>query len=191
MPGLHTIVVCLNPVGQLEQQRKNVLSHRVCAVSNGVTDVDLPLPGLFHIDVIVAGCRHTDTLKQRQPPQLCFIDHGFVYQNDLSRSRPLGDLFGSRVLKDAHLPHCPQFIPTQVARIEGMAVQHDDLWAACFFGCRHWFIFLSTKSRGLAFGRLVDLLILRLAGSRQSNLPGYVNVFLAGPNGPYTPLRIV
>ena len=117
---------------ELQQQREGVLRHGARAVGRHVRHHDAALLRCFDIDDVVAGGGHADALQLRERLDLCAMQHGLVCDGDLRVRGAHGNIAWRRAVKDLARAKRLQFIPAQVAGVQCVSVEDNDVHGQYF-----------------------------------------------------------
>ena len=90
--------------------------------------------GLGEADV-VAGREHANVFHRRQAFNAVAIQKGLVGEDDRGVGGPLSNEVGRGAIVNLAVAKGLQFVPTQVAGVQGVAVEHDNF--LCFHLRRH------------------------------------------------------
>ena len=108
------------------QKDKHRLRHILCAVFRHIADDDAPFPRRLHIHDVISRRGHADVTQVQQRGNDPAIDDRLIRQYNRRALQPAHHLIRAGALKDFKVAELFKFIPAQVARVGGMAIENHN-----------------------------------------------------------------
>ena len=128
----HACRVDRDPVGQIQDMGKTHLGHGIDAIGGDIGDNDAVFSCRIKIDDIKTGGQDTDIAQMRQLGNDGSIQNRFVGQQYPGTGRPFEYGGGRSPVEDLDLSEFFQFLPTEIAGIQGISVENYNLHSDFF-----------------------------------------------------------
>ena len=122
----HTGVVQGRLRGQLEQQCKGHLRHRLGAVAGDIGHRNIAGGRCAGVYDIITGGEHADIAQLGQGLDDLGGYECFISEHNFRAGSPFGYLRGRCAIVYGQVAQRAQRVPRQIARIQGVAVEHDN-----------------------------------------------------------------